>query len=121
MATLTIPKPIRRRVTPDGMVFRTGIWASSIAMGSMFISRRKEFLVLGGGKKCIPEDLERIYGRLPRFEIAYTEDKGAVVLGSAVSSHAAAAGATNLSMAFVSSCGRGPHLPLTRMVWVCAD
>jgi len=36
--------------------------------------------VLGGGKKVIPEDLERIYSSAPEIaEIAVLEDKGVLV------------------------------------------
>jgi long-chain acyl-CoA synthetase len=53
-------------VDRDGFLFVTG--------------RRKEILVLGGGKKVIPEDLERIYGSAPEIsEIAVLEEKGALV------------------------------------------
>lgn len=47
----------------------------------MFVTgRTKEVLVLGGGKKVMPEDLERIYGSAPEVsEIAVLDDKGALV------------------------------------------
>jgi long-chain acyl-CoA synthetase len=49
--------------------------------GFLFVTgRTKEVLVLGGGKKVMPEDLERIYGSAPEIsEIAVLEDKGALV------------------------------------------
>ena len=57
------------------------IWASLIADGFLFVTgRTKEVLVLGGGKKVIPEDLERIYGSAPEIsEIAVLEDRGTLV------------------------------------------
>ena len=49
--------------------------------GFLFVTGRvKEVLVLGGGKKVIPEDLERSYGGIPEIaELASLEDKGALV------------------------------------------
>ena len=49
--------------------------------GFLFVTGRvKEVLVLGGGKKVIPEDLERSYGGAPEIaEVAVLEDRGALV------------------------------------------
>ena len=50
-------------------------------VGFLFVTGRvKEVLVLGGGKKVIPEDLERSYGGAPEIaEVAVLEDRGALV------------------------------------------
>ena len=66
--------------TPDGW-FRTGDLGFLDRDGFLFVTgRTKEVLVLGGGKKVIPEDLERVYGSAPEIsEIAVLEDKGALV------------------------------------------
>ena len=66
--------------TSDGW-FRTGDLGFVDRDGFLFVTgRTKEVLVLGGGKKVIPEDLERIYGSAPEVsEIAVLEDKGALV------------------------------------------
>ena len=66
--------------TPDRW-FRTGDLGFVDRDGFLFVTgRAKEVLVLGGGKKIIPEDLERIYGTAPEVsEIALLEDKGALV------------------------------------------
>jgi long-chain acyl-CoA synthetase len=66
--------------TADGW-FRTGDLGFIDRDGFVFVTgRTKEVLVLGGGKKVIPEDLERIYGNAPEIaEIAVLEDKGALV------------------------------------------
>jgi len=74
------PEANRDAFTPDGW-FRTGDLGSIDRDGFLFVTgRTKEVLVLGGGKKVIPEDLERVYGRAPEIaEIAVLEDKGALV------------------------------------------
>jgi long-chain acyl-CoA synthetase len=66
--------------TLDGW-FRTGDLGFIDRDDFLFLTgRTKEVLVLGGGKKVMPEDLERIYGRTPEIsEIAILEDKGALV------------------------------------------
>ena len=74
------PEANRDAFTADGW-FRTGDLGSIDRNGFLFVTgRTKEVLVLGGGKKVIPEDLERIYGSAPEIaEIAVLEDKGALV------------------------------------------
>jgi long-chain acyl-CoA synthetase len=66
--------------TPDGW-FRTGDLGYVDPDGFLFVTgRAKEILVLGGGKKINPEDLERVYGRAPGIrEVAVLEEDGALV------------------------------------------
>jgi long-chain acyl-CoA synthetase len=66
--------------TEDGW-FRTGDLGFVDRDGFLFVAGRiKETLVLGGGKKVIPEDLERVYSRAPEIaELALLEDKGDLV------------------------------------------
>jgi long-chain acyl-CoA synthetase len=77
---LNNPKADQAAFTLDGW-FRTGDLGFIDRDGFLFITgRTKEVLVLGGGKKVIPEDLERIYGSAPEIaEIAVLEDRGALV------------------------------------------
>ena len=74
------PEANRAAFTPDAW-FRTGDLGFVDRDGFLFVTgRAKEVLVLGGGKKVIPEDLERVYGDAPEIsEIAVLEDKGALV------------------------------------------
>ncbi len=66
--------------TADGW-FRTGDLGFVDRDGFLFVTGRvKETLVLGGGKKVSPEELERTYGDAPEIaEIAMLEEKGALV------------------------------------------
>jgi len=66
--------------TLDGW-FRTGDLGFIDRDGFLFVTgRTKEVLVLGGGKKVIPDDLERIYGSASEIsEIAILEDRGTLV------------------------------------------
>ncbi|HTW51780.1 MAG TPA: AMP-binding protein [Stellaceae bacterium] len=74
------PEANRATFTLDGW-FRTGDLGFVDHDGFLFITgRTKETLVLGGGKKVNPEELERIYGRAPEIaELALLENKGALV------------------------------------------
>src|SRR5262249_574827 len=74
------PEANREAFTPDGW-YRTGDLGFVDRDGFLFVTGRvKEVLVLGGGKKVIPEDLERSYGVMPEIaELALLEDKGALV------------------------------------------
>jgi len=74
------PEANREAFTPDGW-YRTGDLGFVDRDGFLFVTGRvKEVLVLGGGKKVIPEDLERSYGGAPEIaEIAVLEDKGVLV------------------------------------------
>jgi long-chain acyl-CoA synthetase len=66
--------------TEDGW-FLTGDLGFVDRDGFLFVAGRiKETLVLGGGRKVIPEDLERVYAHAPEIaELALLEDKGALV------------------------------------------
>ncbi|MGE0418078.1 MAG: AMP-binding protein [Acetobacteraceae bacterium] len=66
--------------TTDGW-FRTGDLGFLDRDGYLTVTGRiKEVLVLGGGKKVIPEDLERVYAAIPQVrEIALLEENGALV------------------------------------------
>ena len=77
---LNNPEANQAAFTPDGW-FRTGDLGFIDPDGFLFVTgRTKEVLVLGGGKKVIPEDLERIYGGAPEIsEIAVLEDRGTLV------------------------------------------
>jgi long-chain acyl-CoA synthetase len=74
------PEANREAFTPDGW-YRTGDLGFVDRDGFLFVTgRAKEVLVLGGGKKVLPEDLEKIYGSAPEIaEIAVLEEKGALV------------------------------------------
>ena len=74
------PDADRATFTPDGW-FRTGDLGHVDRDGYLFITgRAKEILVLGGGKKVNPEDLERVYGAAPGIrEIGVLEDQGTLV------------------------------------------
>lgn len=74
------PEANRAAFTSDGW-FRTGDLGFVDRDGFLFVTGRvKEVLVLGGGKKVNPEDLEPIYGSAPEIiELALLEEKGALV------------------------------------------
>lgn len=92
------PDATRASFTDDGW-FRTGDLGYLDRNGFLYVTgRAKEVLVLGGGKKVSPEELERIYGAAPEIEeIAVLEQDGALV-ALVRPDHAAlrAMGATNL-------------------------
>jgi long-chain acyl-CoA synthetase len=74
------PEANRAAFAPDGW-YRTGDLGLVDRDGFLFVTGRvKEVLVLGGGKKVAPEDLERIYCDAPEIaEMAVLEDNGALV------------------------------------------
>ena len=74
------PEANHAAFTADGW-YRTGDLGLVDRDGFLFVTGRdKEVLVLGGGKKVAPEDLEPIYGGTPEIaEVAVLEDKGALV------------------------------------------
>lgn len=74
---LNNPEANSTAFTTDGW-FRTGDLGFVDRDGFLFVTGRvKEALVLGGGKKLSPDELERVYGDAP--EIAVLEEKGALV------------------------------------------
>jgi long-chain acyl-CoA synthetase len=74
------PEKNRDAFTPDGW-FRTGDLGHLDSQGFLSVTGRvKETIVLGGGKKVNPEDLERRYGKTPFItEIAVLESEGKLV------------------------------------------
>jgi long-chain acyl-CoA synthetase len=77
---LNDPQANRTSFTPDGW-FRTGDVGRLDRAGFLYVTgRSKEILVLGGGKKINPEELERVYAGAPQIrEIALLEERGALV------------------------------------------
>ena len=71
------PEATRAAFTPDGW-FRTGDLGRLDRDGYLYVTgRTKEVIVLGGGKKIIPEELERTYAASPFIrEIALLEREG---------------------------------------------
>jgi long-chain acyl-CoA synthetase len=74
---LNNPEANRTSFTSDGW-FRTGDLGFVDHDGFLHVTgRSKELLVLGGGKKVNPEDLERFYGSAPQIrEVAVLEQQG---------------------------------------------
>lgn len=87
------PEANRAAFSSDGW-FRTGDLGSLDRDGFLFVTGRlKEQIVLGGGKKVMPEELERHYGASPYIqEVALLERDGklvAIVLPDVAAVHAA--------------------------------
>ena len=74
------PEANRNAFTPDGW-FRTGDLGTLDKDGFLFVAgRAKEVIVLGGGKKVNPEELEKVYAANPVIgEIAVLERGGQLV------------------------------------------
>jgi long-chain acyl-CoA synthetase len=74
---LNNPEANRNAFTSDGW-FRTGDLGFVDKNGFLHVTgRSKELLVLGGGKKVSPEELEQFYGTAPQIrEIAVLEQQG---------------------------------------------
>jgi long-chain acyl-CoA synthetase len=74
------PAATREAFTADGW-FRTGDLGHLDANGFLYVTgRTKERIVLAGGKKIFPDDLERYYGDSPYIrEIAVLESEGSLV------------------------------------------
>ena len=74
------PAATREAFTPDGW-FRSGDLGWLDADGYLYVTgRTKEMLVLGGGKKVHPEELEKAYGDSPAIrELAVLERAGTPV------------------------------------------
>ncbi len=74
------PEANQAAFTADGW-FRTGDLGCIDAAGYLYVTGRvKDMLVLGGGKKIHPEELEKVYGESPYIrEIAVLERAGALV------------------------------------------
>jgi long-chain acyl-CoA synthetase len=74
---LNNPEANRTSFMPDGW-FRTGDLGYVDRAGFLHVTgRSKELLVLGGGKKVSPEDLEQFYGSAPQVrEMAVLEQQG---------------------------------------------
>jgi long-chain acyl-CoA synthetase len=73
------PEANARTFTADGW-FRTGDLGRVDAVGFLHVTgRAKEVIVLGGGKKVDPEDIERLYAAPAIEEIAVLERDGALV------------------------------------------
>ncbi|MDE2184257.1 MAG: AMP-binding protein [Alphaproteobacteria bacterium] len=69
----------RESFTPDGW-FRTGDVGHLDADGFLYVTGRiKEMIVLGGGKKVLPDDLEKHYASPFIKELAIIEREGALV------------------------------------------
>ncbi len=74
------PEATKAAFTPDGW-FRTGDLGYIDGDGYLYVTgRAKEMIVLGGGKKVLPEPLEKIYAASPYIrEIALLERAGDLV------------------------------------------
>lgn len=108
------PKASDASFTRDGW-FRTADMGRIDRDGFLFVAgRRSEIIVLGGGKKVDPEELERLYGTSPPIrEIAVLERHGTLV-GLIVPDFARLRAGSTIQMADairVGLAGTSAHLP----------
>lgn len=103
----------RAAFTPDSW-FRTGDLGRIDSDGFLYVTERaRDVLVLGGGKKVNPEELEKLYGDTPCIqEMAILENHGALVALIVPALEAARKGALHVETAIrVHLASRAQELP----------